>query len=90
MHRRSRLALPAILALLLLTGCTGYGAPADSYAYAPCAPPPPSWAGGDAVRQSCASPGGLYIYPPPFFEDSLPRYYYVPGVYPPVVIGGNP
>lgn len=91
MHRRPIVALLPVLALAILAGCTAYEAPDEPYAYAaPCPPPPPSIYGGDAVRQSCSPSGGLFIYPPPFFGDSLPRYYYVPGVYPPVVIGGNP
>jgi hypothetical protein len=92
MHRRLIAALSCALSFAALAGCTGYEAPAGPYgtAAAPCPPPPPSWAGGDAARQGCNAPGGLYIYPPGVFEDSLPRYYYVPGVYPPVVIGGNP
>ena len=78
--------------VIILTGCAGEAPPrADGgYAAPPCPPPPPSIYGGDTTRQSCSPSSGLFIYPPGLFGDALPRYYYVPGVYPPVVIGGNP
>jgi hypothetical protein len=90
MLRRFVVALPLALSLASLAGCTLYEAPADPHAAAPCPPPPPSWAGGDAAKPACSPTGGLFLYPPPFLGDALPRYYYVPGTYPPVVIGGNP
>jgi hypothetical protein len=76
---------------IALAGCAGDAPPRTDGGYAPpCPPPPPSWAGGDTMRQSCSPSGGLFIYPPGLFSNVLPRYYYVPGVYPPLVIGGNP
>ena len=80
-----------LVAGLLLSACAGDAPPRADGSYAvPCPPPPPSYAGGTVDRRPCAASNGLFVFSPPFLGDAVPRYFYVPGVYPPVVIGGNP
>ena len=90
MRHRPAETLFLALALTLLAACSDVPPRADGTYAVPCPPPPPSYAGGEVDRRPCAATGGLFLFPPPFLGDSVPRYYYVPGVYPPLVIGGNP